>query len=464
MLTIRDIKMGTRGSLSAGHAIDLDEGVEAVATDSRLVHPGDLFVAIPGERVDGHAFIPQAIQAGARALLLSRLPEEPAPHGVTFILVPDTVAALGSLAAYWRSKMPSKVVGITGSVGKTSTKEVIASVLSQKYCTLKSEKNLNNEIGLPLALMSLRPEVQIAVLEMGGAYAMGEIEYLCSLARPSVGVVTNVGHVHLERMGTIERIAETKSELVRALPPDGLAVLNRDDPLVCQMAEVSPCPVVWYGLDAEADVRADEVVSEGLSGIRFRLSIEGRSYHVKAPVLGRHSVHTILAAVAVAHAEGMDDQEIIAAVRQLPSGLRLLVNPGVNGSMIIDDTYNASPASVLAALTLLDDIGGRKVAVLGDMAELGSYSEEGHVKVGLRAAKVADLLYTVGPLGELTAEAAIRGGMPPDAVQRFSSVEEATPELCNVLRAGDTVLLKGSRAIGLDKLAGELIMRGKAKQ
>ncbi len=230
------------------------------------------------------------------------------------------------------------------------------------------------------------------------------------------------------------------------------------------MAEVSPCPVVWYGLDAEADVRADEVVSEGLSGIRFRLSIEGRSYHVKAPVLGRHSVHTILAAVAVAHAEGMDDQEIIAAVRQLPSGLRLLVNPGVNGSMIIDDTYNASPASVLAALTLLDDIGGRKVAVLGDMAELGSYSEEGHVKVGLRAAKVADLLYTVGPLGELTAEAAIRGGMPPDAVQRFSSVEEATPELCNVLRAGDTVLLKGSRAIGLDKLAGELIMRGKAKQ
>lgn len=461
MVSIRDIKMATGATLSAGHAIDLDETVERVVLDSRAVRPGDLFVAVRGERLDGHSFIPSAVQAGARAVLLSELPEAPAPYGVTYAQAPDTVRALGELGAYWRNKMPARVVGITGSVGKTSTKEVLASVLSSRYRTLRSEKSLNNELGLPLTLLSLRPETEVAVLEMGGGYAMGEIFHLCSLARPQTGVVTNVGYAHIGRMGTIERIAETKSELVRCLPADGLAVLNRDDEFVRRMQSVTSAPVLWYGLTEEADVQADQIQSNGLKGIQFRLRIRDKTFpNVKAPLLGRHSVHTVLAAAAVAHSEGLDGEEIIAAVRSLESGVRLIVNRGVNGSTVIDDTYNANPTSVIAALNLLADLDGRKVAVLGDMAELGDYTVEGHRRVGARAAEACDALYTVGPFSRETAAEALRAGMLPRSVEQFDSVEDATALLRERLREGDVVLLKGSRSMGLDRLAAELTVSG----
>lgn len=457
MLTIRDIQVATGGNLAAVHAIDLDEQIGSIATDHRVVQPGDLFVALPGEQSDGHRYIPGAIENGARAILLSQLPEEPAPPGVAFVQVPGTVDALGQLGAYWRAKMPARVVGITGSVGKTSTKEVLASVLSSAFVTHRSQKSHNNEIGLPLSLLALRPEVQVAVLEMGGAYAMGEIEYLCSLARPDIGVVTNVGYAHIGRMGTLERIAETKSELVRCLPSNGLAVLNRDDPHVRKMAEVAPCPVLWYGLDPDTEISADEIVSDGLKGICFRLRIGEAMYpNVKAPLLGRHSVHTVLAAAAVAHAEGIADEQIVAAIRSLEPGLRLMVAPGVNGSTILDDTYNANPTSTLAALNLLADIEGRKVAVLGDMAELGDFAEEGHRRVGMRAAEVCDALHAVGPLSRHTAEAALQAGMPMTSVHVYASADEAHAALRESLGQNDTVLLKGSRVMGLDKLAAAL--------
>ncbi|MDP9383093.1 MAG: UDP-N-acetylmuramoyl-tripeptide--D-alanyl-D-alanine ligase [Chloroflexota bacterium] len=465
MFSLRDIELATGGDVIAGPGVDADSAFEGVAIDHREVARGHLFVAIRGERVDGHLYIPGAVSNGARAVLLSNLPVEPPPTGVAYVRVPDTVRALGQLGAYWRQKMPARVVGITGSVGKTSTKEALASVLSGRYTTVRSKKSFNNEIGLPLALLSLTPDVQVAVLEMGGAYVMGEIEYLCSLARPQVGVVTNVGYAHVGRMGSIERIAENKSELVRSLPPDGLAVLNRDDPRVRKMSDIAPCPVLWYGLSEDADVRADEVQGAGLKGIRFRLRIRDRVYpDVRAPLLGRHSVHTVLAAAAVAHAEGMDDQQILSAVLRLDPGLRLLVTPGVNGSTLLDDTYNANPASVLAALDLLADVDlngqGRKVAVLGDMAELGDYAPEGHRTVGARAAEVCSLLYAVGPLSRETALAAEGAGLDPACVRRVDTAEEALHELRNVLREGDMVLLKGSRAMALDKLAGALAATG----
>lgn len=456
MLTLRDLEMGTGGSMTAGHPIDLDQQVRAVATDSRSVESGDLFVAIRGERLDGHDFIAQAVRAGATAVLLSRFPAEGLPRGVTLVQVEDTVRALGQLAAYWRRRMTATVIGITGSVGKTTTKEVLAAVLGSRFRTLRSQKSLNNEIGVPLSLLSLEPEVEMAVLEIGGAYALGEIEYLCSLALPRVGVVTNVGYSHIGRMGSLERIAQTKSELVACLPPDGLAVLNADDPYVRQMAGQSGCPVVWYGLDGSADVRADEVESNGLEGVRFRMSIDGESYYVKAPLLGKQSVHAVLAAAAVAHAEGMDAAELIAAIRNLPPALRLVVTRGVNGSTLIDDTYNASPASMLAALNLLNEVQGPKIAVLGDMAELGDYADAEHLKVGARAAEVCDSLYTVGPLSRAIADGALQAGMRLQLVHRAESTEVLLAELRRTLKPDDTVLLKGSRAMELDKLAGAL--------
>lgn len=464
--------------LSDGHPIDPDETIGAVVTDSRLVQPGDLFVALPGERVDGHQFVQDAVRAGARAVLLSRptvgagleptqargatvgAGHRPAPtNGVTYFHVEDTVRALGELGAYWRRKMPAKVIGITGSVGKTSTKEVLASVLSSRYVTLRSEKSYNNEIGLPLTLLALRPGMERAVLEMGGAYRMGELQFLCSLAQPSIGVVTNVGPVHLERMGTIERIAQTKAELVACLPADGVAILNVDDPLVRGMAAVARCPVLWYGLDTSAEVRADEIETLGLQGVRFRLQVGRSSCWVHTPLLGRHSVHIALAAAAAAHADGLDFEEIGSALRNLPTALRLIVNPGINGSTVIDDTYNASPASVLAALDLLAELEGRRIAVLGDMAELGSYAEEGHRKVGARAAGVCDLLYLIGPLSRITAEEAVSSGMEPGRVHHFPAAAEIEADLQAVLQERDIVLVKGSRAMALEGLAHSLSLQ-----
>jgi UDP-N-acetylmuramoyl-tripeptide--D-alanyl-D-alanine ligase len=315
-----------------------------------------------------------------------------------------------------RSNLDLGVIGITGSVGKTSTKELTAAVISQRFHTLHNKGNLNSEQGLPLTLLELSAEHERAVLEMG-MYALGEIQAMCELARPRLGVITNVGPVHLSRLGTIENIAQAKSELVRALPSadnGGVAILNWDDERVQAMAALTPARIFRYGLTPEADLWADEIVGAGMEGIRFRFhyrrptgerhsSERIDSLHVKVPLLGRHSVHTALRAAAVGLVEGMSWEEIIAGIQSMPGQLRLVVVPGINGSTLIDDTYNASPASMVAALNLLNDLessgGGRRIAVLGDMRELGNYTGEGHQIVGRRAADVVDILVTVGELG-----------------------------------------------------------------
>ncbi|MGC9359650.1 MAG: UDP-N-acetylmuramoyl-tripeptide--D-alanyl-D-alanine ligase, partial [Anaerolineae bacterium] len=319
--------------------------------------------------------------------------------------------------------------------------------------TLKSEGNYNNEIGLPLTLTRLTQQHAYAVLEMG-MYALGEIALLCDIGVPNVGVVTNVEPVHLERLGAIERIVEAKAELVRALPPDGLAVLNGDDPRVRSMAELAACTRVTYGFGESNDYRAVDIVTSGLEGARFRILGPDGGVEMHANILGRHQVMNVLAATAVARAEGLAWDTIAEAVRAMGPGLRLVPRQGAGGIQILDDTYNASPAATIGALEVLEAVRGRRVAVLGDMLELGPMEEEGHAQVGRYAAEATDLLVTVGDLARLIAQAARSAGLA--SVWEVGSNAEAIDLLEGTLQAGDTVLVKGSRGMTMEEIVAAL--------
>lgn len=447
----------------------------SVVIDSREVRPGSLFVAFAGEQVDGHEYVGAAFEQGAAAALVER--SVPGNYLVVdtrkswtdelagavgaeqvCLRVDNTLQALQTLASAWRQRFPDiRVIGITGSVGKTTTKELTHAVLSQRYRTLKSEGNYNNEIGLPLTLLQLRPWHQRAVLEMG-MYTQGEIRLLCELAQPEIGVVTIVGSVHMERVGSIEAIREAKQELVEALPPapQGVAILNIDDPLVMAMADHTPATVFTYGLDSEADLWADDIISKGLEGIHFTLHYGGDRLNIQVPLLGRHSVHTSLRAAAVGLCDGLSWEEIIRGLQSLTSQLRLVAVPGPNNSVILDDTYNSSPESAVAAINLLADLDGRRIAVLGDMLELGPVEEQSHRLVGRRAREAADILIAVGKLGRWIGEEALLAGMPADRVIMAQDAAGAVPVLESIVRPADVILVKGSRGARLDTIVTAL--------
>lgn len=449
-----------------------------VAIDSRQARPGDLFVALPGEQRDGHDFIAEALRRGCRGALAQagRVPADvlkdpttavyewveqrwrytlPAHLAAVLILVPEPLAALQQLAGRWRERFSPTVIGITGSVGKSSTKELLTAVLAQRLSTLKSEKSFNNEIGLPLTLLALRPEHQAVVLEMG-TYGPGEIALLARIARPQVGVVTNVSHSHLERMGTLETIARAKSELPAALPADGLAVLNGDEALVRAMAAATPAPVLFYGQGAGCDLRAVDVQSHGLKGIAFTVQVGGESRPLRCALAGRHSVYAALAAIAVARYLGLSWDEVQSGLLAEQARLRLVRVPGAQGSTLLDDTYNASPASCRAALELLAELPGRKIAVLGDMLELGSFEAEGHRLVGQWAAGAVQELYVVGKRARLIGEAAAAAGLPLSRVFFAPDTPAAIEMLQGRLKARDVVLVKGSRAMEMDRIVAAL--------
>jgi UDP-N-acetylmuramoyl-tripeptide--D-alanyl-D-alanine ligase len=342
-------------------------------------------------------------------------------------------------------------------VGKTTTKELAAAVLARRYVTLKSEASYNNEIGLPLTLVHLTDEHERVVLEMG-MYDVGEIADLVHIAQPHVGIVTIIGPVHLERAGTLERIVEAKTELVEGLPPgpEGVAILNSDDERVRGMAQATQARVFYYGLSPDADLWADHIEGFGLDGIRFRLHYGDETLYVKIPLLGRHSVHTALRATAVGLVEGLSWQEILEGLREPSAQLRLVAVPGPAGATILDDTYNASPASTIAALNLLDELDGRKIAILGDMLELGNYEREGHQKVGMRALEVADVLITVGQRGAIIGRTALRWGMPADRVHIFEENAAAIALLQELVTGNDVILVKGSRAMQMEEIVSVL--------
>jgi UDP-N-acetylmuramoyl-tripeptide--D-alanyl-D-alanine ligase len=433
-----------------------DRRIRGAAVDSRLVEPGQCFVALPGERTDGHDHIAESVERGAAAVLVTRPPNDPARLGdVTVVRVADGVVALAALASDWRARFQPIVVGVTGSIAKTSTKEAIAGVLASSYTTLKSDGNQNNEIGLPLTVLRLRPEHQAAVLEMG-MYVGGEIADLAAIGRPSIGVITAVQPVHLARIGSVEAVEQAKGELLEALPRSGTAILNADDPIVTRMDQRTVAPALRYGFDIGADVRAADVSSAGFGGMRFRLQTPMGERAVAIPALGRLSVHNALAGAAVGIVAGVGLDAIEAGLRagwRAPHRAEIVALRGVT---IVDDSYNASPGSMLAALDLLAGLPGRHVAVLGEMLELGDTHQAGHVAVGEAAGQVADLLVVVGYDARGIVEGAVDAGLDPAQVHHVADDEDALEVLRPRLRDGDTLLVKASRGMALDRLVAAL--------
>lgn len=443
--------------------------------DSREAVPGALFVALKGEHTDGHLFVADAFRRGAQAALVEREIDLPAELGAQVIdmrapvpaaapgplclRVENALQALQGVAHYWRERHANlRVAGVTGSVGKTTTKELVAAVLSRRFRVLKNEGNLNNEIGLPLTLLRLDAAHACAVLEMG-MYDVGDIALLAGIAHPHVGVVINVQPVHLERARTIERIAQAKAELPAALPaaPEGCAVLNYDDPRVRAMAARTRARVITFGREPGADLRAEDVTTQGLAGVRFTLRHAAGRHAVRLPLPGAHHVYTALAAAGAALAMGLSWDEIVAALAA-PEGVaaRLRAVPGLEGATLLDDTYNASPSSTVAALRVLADLPGRRVAVLGDMLELGEYEEEGHRLVGREAARVVQLLVAVGARARHIADEALAGGMPAEAVLTAPDPGAAVPLVRARLAPGDVILIKGSRSIRMETIVAAL--------
>jgi UDP-N-acetylmuramoyl-tripeptide--D-alanyl-D-alanine ligase len=469
-LTADDIVGITGGELVRRSA----RPVRGAAADSRRVRSGNLFVALPGERTDGHRFLAAAAQAGAAALLVTdaqAVADLPAEADLTVVRVADGLAALAALAADWRTRFEPLVVGVTGSIAKTSVKEATATVLATRWRTLRNPGNENNEIGLPRTLLDLDASHQAVVLEMG-MYVGGEIAGLARIARPHIGVVTAVSGVHLARIGSIDAIERAKAELVEALPADGTAVLNADDPRVARMAGRTHARVVTYGFADGAAVTAEAVESAGPAGMRFVLRLPGGEgadttdgdtvrRAVACPALGRLSVHNALAAAAVGWAAGLTADEISAGLAggwSAPHRAERLVAGGVT---VIDDSYNASPASMVAALDLLAGLPGRRVAVLGEMLELGEAAAAGHIEVGRAAAGIVDLLVVVGADGSspatAIADAAAEAGLASSRIVRAADRTAASAACLERLRPGDTVLVKASRGVELERLVGDLV-------
>lgn len=459
-----------------------------VTIDHRTAQPGDLFVARRGEVHDGHAFVTGAKSQGAvGALVEAGWAETDAAQAVVsrhgpgafyLIGVPDTEAALRDLAAWYRRRFDVPVVGVTGSNGKTTTKDLVKSILRRVGPVLATPKSFNTEVSLPLTVLGLELQHRFAVLEMA-MRALGNIAQLCRIARPDVGVVTNVGPVHLEHIGSLENIARGKQELVEALPGDGTAVLNADDGPVRAMAAACRGRVIFYAVQGHpgeaasaegpnADLRAEEVRGAGGEAWTFTLVWRGERRPVRLPLPGRHNVHNALAAAGAALACGAPLDAVVAGLAEPElTGMRLEIKQTAQGVTVIDDSYNASPASVRSALNTLAEVAAarrsrRRAAVLGDMRELGTMSDEAHRAVGHAAAAVGlDRLVAVGELGRMIALAARSAGLPAERIATCANGDEAADTIVGWVRPGDVVLVKASRGMKLERVVAALLAAGK---
>lgn len=450
--------------------------VRRLSLDSRSLRQGDLFVAVEGDRFDGHEFVGKALSQGAVGAIVRdsfdmrqlAMPRRVKPTKPVVLGVRDPIVAYQQLAAHHRSRFQIPVVAVTGSNGKTTTKEMVASVLAQRWTILKTEGNLNNRLGVPQTLFRLTDRHEGAVIEMG-VDNLGQTTRLCEIAKPTIGIITNIGPDHLEFFGSLEGSAQAKAELLDLLPSDGTAVLNADDPYYEYLAARAKCPVVSFGLSPRANVRADALRSDGRNGTTFRLQLPGKRRHttVHIRVQGEHNVTNALAAGAVGMVLGLPGSAIAEGLARFrPAAMRsqVIVSRGVK---IIVDCYNANPASMQAAVQLLAQAGaGQKtVAVLGDMLELGPDAVRMHEEVGACVARHGiDRLVTCGTLARSLAEGAIRAGMESHRVQTMADASEAAAAVGELVHAGDVVLVKASRGMKLELVVDALQRSGRTKK
>lgn len=442
-----------------GRLLQGDQGVTVarVATDTRQIQPGDLFFALRGERYDAHDFLHRAVANGAAALVVSRRVE--VPPGVPVIVVGDTLAGLQALAAYVRRQFNVPVVGVTGSSGKTTTKDMVAAVLGSRFQVLKTQGNFNNEIGLPLTLLDFSPKHGAAVVEMG-MRGPGEIDALCRLARPTCAIINQIGVAHLGRLGSVENIARAKGEMLDHISATGFALLPGDNPYARAQAGRCHGQVLFFGLDPGLDIYARDVCREG-NGNRFTAVMGAVECDVNLPLPGRHNILNALPAVGAGLLFGLTPGEVAAGLARVTlSGMRTeILHAGAY--TIINDAYNANPDSACAALQALDEIAGankRKVAVLGDMLELGAGAVDGHRRVGAAAVQHGvKLLITVGELSRETAAGARQAGGEPGGIMICAGNSEALELLHRELKTGDVVLVKGSRGMQMEQIVSDLL-------
>ena len=450
-LTLENITQVCGGTYY-GPAGKLQEEVSSIITDSRKADEGCLFVPIVGERVDAHKFIPQVMEAGALATLSERVLEN---ADFPYIVVESSLQAVKDIAEFYLKQLEIPVVGITGSVGKTSTKEVIASVLNQKYRTLKTQGNFNNELGLPLTVFRLRDEDEMAVLEMGIS-DFGEMTRLAKIARPDTCVITNIGTCHLENLGDRDGVLKAKTEIFKFLKPDGHIVLNGDDDKLFTVKEYEGIAPVFFGMSQGCQVYGDEIVSRGLKGMTCNIHIGEDSFKVDIPMPGRHMVYNALAAAAVGRIYGLTDEQIKAGIESLEpiSGRFRMID--TEKFLIVDDCYNANPMSMKASLDVLQDGAGRRVAVLGDMGELGTDEVQLHEGVGEHAGKCdIDVLICTGKLCKSMAEKAMQTN-PNLKVIYEPDRESLLEHLKGYVQQGDTILVKASHFMKFEEVVEKL--------
>lgn len=450
MFTVEGILEATRGKLVSG---SLKTEVAGISIDSRQILPGELFVAIKGKNFDGHDFVGETLRKGAAGAVISKgsvISAAPGAHEQVIVQVNETVKALGDLAYLYRERFELPMIGITGSNGKTTTKDMVASILARRYATLKSEASFNNLIGVPLTLFKLTDQHEVCVVELGTSQ-LGEISRLSRIAEPSHGIITNVGPSHLEFFGDIHTVYRAKAELLEVLGRDGVAILNGDDQRLLLLAKGLGIKPITFGVGKSCDFRANHI-SYLTDGLNFRLN---GSYPIELRLLGRHNVYNALASIAIASTLGLDyDLAREALLTFRPPRGRMEVSE-LNGIRIIDDTYNSNPQSLGCAIEALSKLSsrGRKILVSGDMLEQGVGARLRHFRMGQKAARAGiDLLVCVGQFSKDIARGALRYGMSEADIFEFASQEEVARWLLKTVVEGDTMLVKGSRATRMERV------------
>lgn len=426
--------------------------ITCLVTDNRQIEKGGMFVAIKGEKVDANRFIPAAYEAGALCCMSEDTPQN---MGEPYIQVESCLQALKDMAAYYRTQYPVKIIGVTGSVGKTTTKEMLASVLSEHYHTLKTQGNFNNEIGVPLTLFRLREEHQVAIVEMGIS-DFGEMARLTEIVKPDRCVITNIGQCHLEQLGDRNGVLRAKTEIFQGLSKQGTAYLNGDDDKLSTVQEVHGKVPVFYGMGEQNTIYPQNMVSKGLAGVELDIVAQDNIFHVHVPVPGRHMVTNALAAAAVGLDLGLSPVEIAKGIekfRPVDGHSSIYVTECFT---IMDDCYNANPVSMKAGLDVLADVSERKVAILGDMFELGGQEKQMHYDIGAYAAgKDIDLLIAIGDLAKQYVSGA-KSVSQAQAVRYFATLEEAQESFPELLVSGDAILVKASHGMHFEKIVAKL--------